>query len=128
MKSPKGYGRIKFHQRALMAPRISWELHHDTAFPVGLVACHHCDNPPCVNPHHIFAGTKADNRTDCVQKERHSRGTKVNTHKLTEEQVRAIRQEYEPRKVTRQQLAARYGVRKNNIDYILSGKTWAWLT
>jgi hypothetical protein len=72
------------------AHRVSWELSHGKV-PVGLYVLHHCDTPCCVNPDHLFLGTDADNRADCVQKGRQARGTTSGNAKLTEQQVREIR-------------------------------------
>lgn len=66
-----GYGHIGVGKgRSTRAHRVSWELANGSEIPVGLLACHTCDNPPCVNPAHIFIGTMADNLQDASAKGR----------------------------------------------------------
>jgi len=69
-----GYGRIKFKRKTIKAHRLSFLIHYG-AFPEGKPrALHKCDNPICVNPSHLFAGSDGDNVRDCVRKKRYSNG------------------------------------------------------
>lgn len=62
-----GTGRA--NRRTVYAHRFAWEITNGP-IPVGLLACHHCDNPPCCNPAHLFLGTHADNNADMNAKGR----------------------------------------------------------
>lgn len=70
-RDPRGYGRLS--RSAWSSPRLahrySWELTLGE-IPDGLYVCHHCDNPPCVNPDHLFVGTARDNNDDKLSKGR----------------------------------------------------------
>lgn len=94
-----------------------------------MLVCHHCDNPGCVNPMHLFLGTPADNMNDKVAKGRawngggKYRGTRHWSNKLTEDQVRSIR--LESAAGGRDcDLGRKYGVRDTTIRSIRIGRIW----
>lgn len=67
-----GYGCIRDGARNVQAHRLAWKMATGQRIPTGMVICHHCDNPPCVNAAHLFLGTPRDNVIDAVAKGRHS--------------------------------------------------------
>jgi hypothetical protein len=118
------YGRFKFRGVEYHAHRVSWELANGP-IPEGLLVCHRCDNPPCVNPAHLFLGTQADNLADRDAKGRavYRRGSKNGAAKLTEESVRHIRRRLKEGELQKT-LAAEYGVSQSLIAQIRKGQVW----
>lgn len=122
-----GYGQFGFRRRVERAHRVSWILHNGE-IPSGQKVLHRCDNPPCVNPAHLFLGTQADNVRDMFAKGRNrtSRGEAVNTAKLTATQVLEILDlKGQADQVT---IAAVYGVSRTLISEIHRRKVWKHLT
>lgn len=71
--SPRGYGKLKSRGHSMAAHRASY-ISFRGPIPGGLCVLHRCDNPPCVNPDHLWLGTNADNSADMVAKGRSARG------------------------------------------------------
>ena len=65
----KGYGMMRVDGKLDSTHRISWRLWKGD-IPDGMKVCHHCDQPPCFNPDHLFLGTQKDNVSDAVHKGR----------------------------------------------------------
>ena len=103
--------------------RFSYMLHYGP-IPEKMQVCHKCDNPACVNPHHLFLGTPSDNMQDCVQKGRHfhleMRGEKHWKARLSEVDVIAIRNDNRPLSV----ISKAYGCSKTHISHIKRRTIW----
>ena len=121
-----GYGWDS--KRRAYAHRVAYEEAHG-AIPAGHYVCHRCDNPICVNPAHLFAGSPQANHDDTHAKgrARRARGEQVNTARLTAEQVLDIRRRV-AEGATRAALAREYGVVWKTINRIVQRKYWTHLT
>jgi hypothetical protein len=135
-----GYGQVTFCQGAqrvtLSAHRVIWQLFYG-AIPSGMCVCHHCDNPACCNPDHLFLGTRSDNNKDMFAKGRARPGPKTKGYrrpevsgersgasKLSWAQVRSMRADYARGGVSAVALGKKYGIGRTAAANILSGATW----
>ena len=123
VKRRKPYGVFSVNGKAKRAHRVAWEL---TNGPIqdDLCLLHKCDNPSCCRVDHLFLGSPSDNSRDMVQKNRHHRGEKRTNSKLNESAVNNIRKYYAGGAVTQRWLADVYGVSRQLIGHVVSGKTW----
>jgi hypothetical protein len=129
-----GYGGFGTEDgKSSPAHRVAWELTHGPIPPGdgyhGTCVLHRCDNPPCVNPAHLFLGTNADNARDKAEKGRVvsnvPRGEANCNAKLTNGQVLEIRAHPE---ITGIEFSRRFGVTPMVVSNIRNGKTWKHLS
>jgi ribosome-binding protein aMBF1 (putative translation factor) len=104
------------------AHRISWQLHNGP-IPPGMFVCHRCDNPPCVNPDHLFLGTHADNLRDASRKGRMRLGANNINAKLSEDTVRIIRA-LSASGLSQNTLSKQFGVAQVTIHKIIHRQLW----
>lgn len=129
-----GYGSMKVAGALTYAHRISWQLHCGDC-PADLCVLHKCDNPKCVNPEHLFLGTRKDNAIDCANKGRNvaqkhpevRRGERASRARLTSARVLAIRERYARGGVTYQQIANDEGMERSTIGKIITRCLWGHL-
>jgi HNH endonuclease len=135
-KNRLGYGRFfievqvdaqgrRFNIRN-MAHRFAWQLTYGTITDE-LRVLHHCDNPSCVRPDHLFLGTHQDNSNDMIAKERQLKGAQHGRAKLTEADVLTIRARYAAGGISHRALARQYGVGGTTIMHILHRENWRHL-
>jgi len=129
-KNNRGYGRISRGRRGegrVFAHRLSWGIHFGP-IPEGKVVCHHCDNPPCVNPKHLFIGTNSDNLKDAVRKGRHHNGRRPRGAEHHNAKLAVHIDEIRDRLAageSQRSIAKRFGVVSNAIRNISIGKSYA---
>ncbi len=71
-RNAKGYGFTKLEYKNVYAHRAAWELWNGKPIPSGLMVLHHCDNPPCIRPDHLYVGTTTDNMRDRMKRRNHA--------------------------------------------------------
>ena len=125
-RSAFGHGRFGIGKHNSYAHRVAWELTYGP-IPLGMNVCHNCpggDNPACVNPAHLFLGTKRDNMRDAAHKGRLSRGEGSHLSKLTDARVRWLRDRYAAGGVSYSQLAAELGLTQTPVYNAINRITW----
>lgn len=118
-----GYGQFKADRKNWISSRVAYELTNG-AIPPGLCVCHRCDNPLCVRPDHLWAGTNAENMDDLRRKGRAARGERNSSAKLTEPEVVEIKRLISEG-VGQRILGERFGVGTSTIAHIATNRTWA---
>lgn len=123
-RRPTGHGIfLGPEQKAISAARFSLELHLKQSIPTGTETCHRCDNPPCVNPRHLYFGTRQNNVDDAWARGLMPVGSQRPAAKLTEEQVVFIRHAYAVGAEAKS-LAAQFGIAVPTLRHIVLGLKW----
>jgi len=140
-KTNGGYGSLIINSKIIRAHRYSWEMANGP-IPGDLKVLHTCDNPPCVNPAHLFLGTNADNTADMVAKgrsttgmrnglvkhpERAARGSAHGSAKLNEDTVREIRAARAAGE-SLSELSHHFEISPTTIIDVAKRKTWKHVT
>lgn len=126
-----GYGRINQgggQNKMVFAHRVSWKLHYGP-IPEGMCVLHGCDVPGCVNPGHLFLGTRTDNMRDSISRGRNlpkgfCAGEQSPVARLTWTQVDEIRSRYAQGGITQKALGKEFGVHEETIGSIIRHDTW----
>ena len=119
----EGYGSIRVMNQRHLVHRLSHVLWVGP-IPHGMLVRHSCDNRRCIEPAHLSIGTIADNIADMDARGRRAIRAKAGRAKLTEEQVRHIREKFKPRVYTLQMLADELGICLRQVHMIARNKSW----
>jgi hypothetical protein len=125
-----GYGRLSVNDCGRPAHRYSW-LCHFGDIPQNMNVCHHCDNPWCIRPDHLFLGTDQDNVDDMRAKGRDTYGQNYGKNngqsRLTDEQVLEIRRKCAAGGLSHEKIARQYHIDRKTVAHINSGRNWIHL-
>ncbi len=122
MGTHNGYGLFSVGRKTTTAHRFAWERVHGR-IPQGLEICHTCDVRRCVNPEHLFAGTRLDNMRDCKAKGRQQKGERHYSVKLDREQVAQIKRRAGT--ASQSTIALQFGVSQQLVSRVILGKHWS---
>lgn len=122
-KIPSGYGQLRVDGGNMLAHRFSYELVNGL-ISSDLCVCHRCDNPPCVNPDHLWAGTHQENMEDMANKNRARNGGNGPPSKLTHSQIVAIFNDER----TYKKIAEDYLINVASVCMIKSGRLHSKIT
>lgn len=120
-----GYGRywVRSRRENMGAHRLALEL-HSGLIPEGMVICHTCDRPACVNPAHLVADSQAANIADATRKKRMARGARNGKAKMSEKEVIEARRRYKEAGVPIRQLAREYNLDAASMRAIIRRRHW----
>jgi len=127
----KGYGIVwgSNHGKPYLAHRVSWFIQNKKD-PLEMCVLHHCDNPPCVNPDHLYLETRADNVVDMMRRGRHNTkyGEDVPGAKLTNTEMREVWQLAHAGQLMQKDIATDYGITESHVRAIKTGRVCQTIT
>jgi hypothetical protein len=120
-----GYGRMKASKKDELSHRLSYAAYVGE-IPDGMLVCHHCDNPKCINPDHLFLGTYKDNAIDRNAKGRAplTGGERNGCARLSIDDVKGILKRKKDAGLSYGTIAREYGVSPKQIEKIVRGERW----
>ena len=133
-----GYGCLRYERKLVDSHRISYALYNGD-IPSDICVCHKCDNRKCINPEHLFLGTKADNSKDMADKGRAAKGDRHGTYlhpesiakgekhgqsKLSEKDIIQILNGYYFENEKVKDMVKKYPVGRRYIYRIIAGDVW----
>ncbi len=119
-RNDSGYGTVSVNGQQMYTHRIAYEMFNGLIGP-DLFVLHRCDTPACVNPHHLFLGTQADNMADMKRKSRASRT--VRSSKLSEADVLKVR-ELLRRGASQEATAKHFSISQTTVSLIHRNRIW----
>lgn len=123
--NPRGYGFMSAEAKYTAVHRLSWRIAHGEMPPSEVEVCHRCDNPPCVNPAHLFLGSHSDNMQDCADKGRMPRNGEQNGRAvLNADGVREIRRRSDAGEAS-PTIAADFGIQSAQVRKIARRESWS---
>ena len=123
-KDKDGYSIINSNKKKYREHRVVYENHFNILLKLETLVLHKCDNPPCIEPTHLFLGNQTDNIKDKVAKNRQTKGELHGRSILTEKEVLEIRYKYSKGYYTQQMLRREYHVSIGCIEGIIARRTW----
>lgn len=121
-----GHVRIRVGRKKYQAHRLAW-IAERGPIPEGMAVCHKCDNPPCVNPDHLFLGTQTENIADMDRKGRRGiwrpTGEKHGMAVLIESDVKAILERLKSG-LSQSKVGREFSVSRGCIQAIANGRSW----
>jgi len=122
--SSDGYGQFFLRGETLYAHRVMYQEYR-SGNPDGQMVLHHCDNPTCVNPNHLYLGDQSDNMQDAVKRDRLViPGPREGGTKLTEEDVSYIKWYLRNTGRVQKNIGEQFGVTQETISSISRGDAW----
>lgn len=121
----RGYGIVSLNKKQWIASRLSYSLFKGE-IPEGMFVCHHCDNPRCINPDHLFLGTAKDNGVDMANKGRSAKGEKNGNVSITAKEASDIKKML-AEGLSGEKISEKTGISIHIVYHIKTGKTWKHL-
>lgn len=121
----KGYGKINVSGKTERTHRVSYHLFNKSILgSPDRQVLHKCDNPSCINPHHLYEGTNSDNVKDRVKRNRGAVGERIHLSKYSEEFVLELKEYYKISGRSMRQCGRDYNIPESSAVHILCGRNW----